>query len=126
MRRLWVLENTLDAALRLQGMAAGLGVQVNYVALDAPDGLFAPETLDSDDYVLIAENYGGVRRGREVAHQLRALLPRGNIFISTYDRGVDVRAALSNSAGIILYEPVTPDALRFAIYSAKPSTSAME
>ncbi len=88
--------------------------------------LFQPGGVASTDFVLIAENFGGPGQGQEIAQRLAGTVPQTNIFITTYDKAVDVRARLAKSAGIVLYEPVTQQALHFAIYSAKPSTSAME
>ena len=124
--RLWVLENTPDAALRLQRMAAELGLSVNYLPPAQQASLFAHGGVASTDFVLIAENFGGPGQEQEIAQRLAGTVPRANIFITTYDRGVDVRARLAKSARIVLYEPVTTEALRMAIYAPKPSTSAME
>jgi len=124
--RLWVLENTPDAALRLQRMAAELGLSVNYLPPAQQASLFAHGGVASTDFVLIAENFGGPGQEQEIAQRLADTVPRANIFITTYDRGVDVRARLAKSARIVLYEPVTTEALRMAIYAPKPSTSAME
>ena len=64
--------------------------------------------------------------GLEAAQRLAGVMPQANIFIKTYDRGVDVRARVAARAGVVLYEPFTREALRMAIYAPKPSTSAME
>ncbi|MEQ1889175.1 MAG: sensor histidine kinase [Alphaproteobacteria bacterium] len=125
-QRLWVLENSLDAAIRLQLMALDLGMSFKYLSPATQTVLFGQNGVNSADFVLIAENFGGPGHGLEVAQSLAARLPQTSIFFTTYDKGVDVRATLAKNAGIILYEPVTPEALRFALYSLKPSTSFME
>lgn len=125
-RLLWVLENSLDAALRFQAMAADFGLTTKYLPPAMQASLFEPGGAASTDFVLIAENFGGAGQAQIIAQRLAGTVPQTNIFITTYDKGVDVRARLAKSARIVLYEPVTQQALHFAIYSVKPSTSIME
>jgi two-component system, sensor histidine kinase LadS len=125
-QRLWILENSYDMALRYSAMADELGLTAKCTLPSMQEALFERSGLRNTDLVLIDYNFGGVNRGLALAHQLATIIPPANIFLKTYDRGVDVRAAVSGSAGVILYEPVTREALWMAIYSPKPSTSAIE
>lgn len=125
-QRLWVLENMYETALNYAGMAEELGLTAKCMLPSMQEALFERSGLRNKDLVLIDYNFGGVNNGLQMAKRLATLIPPANIFLKTYDRGVDVRAAVSGNAGVILYEPVTLEALRMAIYSPKPSTSAIE
>lgn len=111
-KRLWILDDNPHHGQKLQTMARELGVAsevLSFAAYSVHPGITAA------DLILADLNFGGTLRGIEAATQLASIIPRRNIFIFTYDQGVDIRARLAPVSAIILYQPVSQQALEFAL-----------
>ena len=107
--RLWIGDDDPRRAAGIRAMAQGMGMEAAVLSGQT----FDPEAIGKEDLALLDMSFGG--DGVQAAIRLGALLPRNQILIATYDRGVDVRARLAPAAGTILYHPVSLKALDFAM-----------
>lgn len=116
--RLWILDSDPLHAKNLRTMAQSIGLACETLSAPplAPD--FARFGIAATDLALIDLHFGGIMGGIDAATLLASRLPRNNIFICTYDQGVDMRARLTPAAGAILYQPVCPEALHYAVLRA--------
>ncbi|MEQ1889306.1 MAG: ATP-binding protein [Alphaproteobacteria bacterium] len=111
--RLWILDGNAQHAQKLQAMAHGIGLDCTVISAREFAQEFGQPGISANDLALIDLHFGGALGGIDAAARLGALLPRSNISICTYDQGVDVRAKLAPVAGVILYQPVSQQALVF-------------
>lgn len=116
--RLWILDSDPLHAKNLRTMAQSIGLACEMLSAPplAPD--IARFSIAATDLALIDLHFGGIMGGIDAATLLASRLPRNNIFICTYDQGVDMRARLAPAAGAILYQPVSPEALHYAVLRA--------
>jgi len=110
--RLWIFDSNPEQAKKLLAIADAIGVAGHIISGELPDSL---ATIAATDRVLIDIHFGRAMGGLDTAAHLAGILPRGNILITTYDHGVDIRAMLAPHSGVILYNPAGPQALSYAL-----------
>ncbi|MCK9993218.1 MAG: hypothetical protein Dbin4_01738, partial [Alphaproteobacteria bacterium] len=111
-RRLWILDDDPSNAQKLQAMATSLGVTSSTSSAAAWS---QHPGIPASDIAMIDLHFGENMGGMKIAAQLATTLSRNNIFICTYDRGADMRAKLASFTGVILYQPVSPQTLEYAL-----------